>query len=480
MNLQVSQDALRLRTLATLAPLLGVRAGASAIFGALCHEDLTLHALGALLNTWQLGTGDDLLDKSGLAQKIADRVMEQAAALSTPIDPDEATDYGEKIVDTLLNSKERGAPFRSVIYDRARRVHETYNFQLVTEVEGDDNRFYLEPTTEASNLYFQAFLIDVQDDIIAQRAVLEHHIATGRTDQLCTAAENHRRTAFRLVAEAKVIARRAERSIRSVSPDKEAIPLLRRFEEAATEATLFDSSIALRISEQMEIAEDEAADHLARTDEHIRNARRAFQMARNTSTDLIGRLEKAAAAIACRLPRSLAIFPDIEADLAAPLMALPPGDAAVCSILPAFIGARTPAGLLLDPCAVAEAWLPKLPKPEADHDFAAEPELEPMTVLCPPRFGERRRIIDEAVAFITAHGAEAGSLSRLFRHPRAANQPAPFHEALALVVAAAFKDQGGADEDLMRLPGLILSKADGTLPADAPVLGDDMLILAAA
>lgn len=476
---RASQDALRLRTLATAAPLHRVAAAATGALGALSHEDLAIHALGTLLDTWRLGNDEELLDKAGLAQKVGERVLEQAAALRVAVDRRSAVEFGGKVVEILLNARHRGEPFRSAIYDPVRRVHETYEFSLVEEAESDDNRFYLEPTAEASNLYFQSFLVDVQDELVAQRAVLQHHIAAGRTDRLCTAAEGHRRTASRLVSEAKVIARKAERSIRSVSPTDEAIPLLRRFEAAATEAARFDDDIARKIADQMEIAEGEAAENLAATGEHIRKARRAFQRALLASTDLIARLERAAAAAAFRIPPGLAVIPDIEAEVALPLLSLPVGDPALDAVLAAFLGASPAAGALPDPCRLAEAWLPRPRLEDPDSGLADEPELEAAPALCPPRFGDRGGVA-EALAFVVAHGVRAGSLSRLLRHPGAAERPEAFAEAVALVTAAAFKDQGGSGRDVLRLPGVRLRMAGRPLPDETPVQGDDILIEAAA
>ena len=434
-------------------------------FDGISGHDLVIHAIGRLIDTWRLGNDDEMLSKRALADIIGQRAIEQAISLGIVLDRTAAENLGSKIVDILVNAKNRSAPFRESIYDAAKRKHETF--------ESDDNKFYLEPTVEASNHYFQSFVTDIKDVLIAQKALLEHHIAGGRIDSLCDIAEQHCNTATQLITEARSVAKRAERSIRSISPDKDAIPLLLRFRAAAEEAAHFDDGIAFKISEQLDIAEGETFEHLQRTEEVIRRARKSFQSARQIATELIAKLEKASTSAAFKLPSMLAVIPDIEVDIAHPLFGLSCDDSVFDLILGHFLGPSFSRSAIIDPCGLAEAWVPN-PLLEKQEDWnKGDPELEDIVTTCPPRFGDKGELIEEATAIIKAYGVQSGRLSALLLNQAIKANPG-LEDAIVLVTLAAFKDQGAQGNDLVRFSGIYFGVDGGKIPEELPFIGDDI------
>lgn len=478
MKVTASLDSLRLRNLATAEPLHRIRA--ISLGGALewlDHRDIAMFALGCLLDTWGLGGGDELMDKTTLARRIGERVCEQALDAEQTVSRSNARDYGMKVVEALLNNKEKGGEFTTRIYDRATRTFDTYAFHLVKESESDENRFYLEPSPHASNLYFVSFLVDVQDEIIAQQHALEHHLASGRTDKLATTADNHRRTASRLLIQVRMLSRKADRSIRTISPDTEVAPLLAEVRDAASLSSIFDYGIMAKLKESLGYAPDDAVSQIDKAIAAIKSARNFFLKARDEASAMLNRLEKAASQMACIPMRSNVSLPDLEQDIARPLMDVPLGHASVDEILAAFLGASVPQSLVVDPVCFLEAMMPppmvqknQDDEDTADDDFVIPPKLHPL------HFGEKGVVAQDALEFLREHGIRCGSLGRLISHPLAKERGDSFAEALTLISLAAFKDQGGAGQDILRLPGMRLRSSPHPLPKHPAVQGSDLLI----
>ena len=478
----ISQDAMRLRALATAEPLHRIRAlSVGGPLDWLDYRDIAMHALGCLLETWGLGGSDEYLDKELLSRRLAERVLEQASHGGFPADRRAAREYGSKVIDTLLNSREKGGEFTTRIYDREARSFASYSFRLVEEAESEDNRFYLQPSAEASNLYFQSFVVDVQDELIGQRHALEHHIRNGRTDRLAAIAEQHRRSAVQLLSQVRALGRRAERSIRAIIPDKDVVPLLANVRKMAAEEASFDRDISLRLSEQLDIADDAALVHINRTIEAIKNARNAFLSAKSEASGMLAKLEKAAIDAACRASRHSVAVPDIETEIVLPFIALPVGTQAVDELITAFLGACLPEGMAVDPVHLAEQCVPlpvraptALVAEDAPDDYVVPP------ALCLPRFGEKAQVCEEAIQFMQEHGAKAGSLGTMLSHTEVRRRGDAFAEALAIVACAAFKDQGGRkSQESVSIAGLRLRSAGYPLKDHPALSGSDILMEAA-
>jgi hypothetical protein len=454
-----SDEVRRQRTLATAEPLLRMRSiGLGGPLEWVDHRDVALYALGRLLDTWGLGGDDDLLDKEKLAHCVADRIAEQGEAAGKTPDQREARAFGHKVVDALLNSKEHGGEFTGRIYDHGNRKFEDYSFRLVVEDESDDNRFYLQPTPHASNLYFESFTVDVQDELIGQRLALDYHIYSGRTDKLAAAAERHRRTAARLLTEVRGLMRRADRSIRAISADIDVIPLLRDLNEMADQAGSFERNICKKLDEQRDIATGQAAFHIENTINAIVRARQSFLSAREKSADMLIRLENAGAAAACRAPRISVAVPDLETEVFRPLMDLVAdgNENTIDRLLQAFLGAAMP-DIILDPVALADCFFPA-PLAEADDgdDRGNDADYSPEAALFLDRFGDHAALASQAQRFVLENAASTGKLSRLITLPAVREMGPAYAEAITLVVCAAFKDQGADGEGLVRLRGLRL------------------------
>lgn len=465
-----SQDALRLRAIATMEPLLRLRATGTLEW--LDHRDIAMFTLGCLLDSWNLGAQEEMMTRDDVARRIAERVSLQAVAASRTVDAASARDYGTKVVDALLNHDSQTGEFVYSSYDHDRGTFETYSFHLLRYEEALDNRIYVVPSAEASNLYFQSFLVDVQDELLGQRHALEHHIRSGRTDRLAAAAEAHRRTASRLLAQTRNLSRRADRSIRTVSPLGDVAPLLEEIHLAAREAMGFDDGLKSKLSEQLAVADDDASPHIQRALAALKGARHLFLSTKNAAAEMLVRLERASADAAFRGRRRGVAVPELDREVAVPLMSAPLTEELTDAILCALLGATLPELPGLDVVMLAEKCLPPAPKlaVEDDEDEDFRVPVSPLVA----RFGANAGIAAEALDFVARYGAAAGSLSRVLSHPEAITRGDAFGEALSLVVNAAFKDQGGTEGTVLRLPGLRLHTSVERLPAAACVAGTDV------
>ena len=471
-TLATSQETLRLRALATMEPLVRLRGTGSLDW--VDHRDVAMFTLGCLLDSWNISDTEEMLTREALAHRIADRVVAQATAAGRSLEAASARDYGVRVVDILLNHDSQTGKFTAPIYDREAGTFESYSFHLLHYEEATDNRIYLVPSAEASNLYFQSFVVDVQDELLGQRHALEHHIRSGRTDRLAAAAEAHGRTASRLLAQTRNLARRAERSIRTVSPLGDIVPLMKEIHEAAKEAMGFDDSLRSKLSDHLSVATDASTPHVERAIAALNRARNFFLKTRNAAANMIVGLDRAVAAAGFRSRRRSVAMPDLDRDVAVPLMSAPLTDELTDEIFCALLGARLPDLPALDVVVLAEKCLPVTPRP-IEADVEEEEFKVPVSPLV-ARFGSKAQVAGQALDFVSRYGVAVGRLSGLLAHPETIQRGDAFGEALALVVNAAFKDQGGQEANLLRLPGMRLRADTQMLPEDAIVHGTDLLM----
>ena len=156
-----------------------------------------------------LKTFDIVIDQSGFGSDVVrDTIADGLRPLLIALDdeaelaPDPARH--DRVVDRVLaslkNEQNRGQPFE-VEYqefdDRGRPRRRTLTFRLVKEAHGYSGAIVLKLSSEAINLFLNAFGLDIEDAQAANEAVVQSQLARGKFNEAIQSAQNARGQSMR-------------------------------------------------------------------------------------------------------------------------------------------------------------------------------------------------------------------------------------------------------------------------------------------
>ncbi|MQA35283.1 hypothetical protein [Modestobacter roseus] len=181
------------------------------------------------LPTFALAAIDAIIARQGFDDELtygqAVAVVVRLAAASHPQrPPEEHTDVAEHVLDTLLNRREREAPFRYRVSDYALDADQithravTLEFRLVTEHEdAARDTVVLRATTDAINALVGGLEFDVEDEQAANDLIFSRQLERGAFGQAERAAERNRGLSVRYAEEVRALLADTVRDIRSVA-----------------------------------------------------------------------------------------------------------------------------------------------------------------------------------------------------------------------------------------------------------------------
>lgn len=154
-------------------------------------------------------TFDIIIDQSGFGSEVVrDTIAEGLRPLlvalddQAGLDPDPARHdrVVDRVLSALKNEQSRGQPFEIEYqefdeYGRPRR--RTLAFRLVKEAHGYSGEIVLKLSSEAINLFLNAFGLDIEDAQTANEAVVQSQLARGKFNEAIQSAQNARGQSMR-------------------------------------------------------------------------------------------------------------------------------------------------------------------------------------------------------------------------------------------------------------------------------------------
>lgn len=440
----------RIRVLSAAEPLHTLQPNAHrAPFDQLDHHHLGLTALRLAIDSQSPRGRLGAIERESLINEVAQAVRAQVKALGAATGEVTSRDIHEhaaRIVHHLMNL-ETGRPFEKRVYNPDAAAFEAFRYALLLEQEDEDGAFYVEPTTQALNLYFHSTATSLEDQNVALNALLTHYMNKGMFDRALAQARDRRRLAARLKRDVELRIQRMRVSLRRVSFREDVGPLLERARHQSDEMIESENQILGFVTEYRDKPDLSADQHVALSQiQAITQDNRGLYLALRNKVVVSERTfgeEFERQGFRFRVAKTL---PSVEEEILAPAMRLPaeaPGDP--WSRLIGVFAAPRPSKVF-DLTAMVRLALQ--PKRERTSYVAAEDagELEEIAhmddFVTPEGFQEALQYVWAALgtygplALSTLiQGAERSGLSR--------NQQA----TVALICHDAFKDAGRHELD---------------------------------
>ncbi|MGY1669104.1 hypothetical protein [Geodermatophilus sp. SYSU D00710] len=181
------------------------------------------------LPTLALAAIDAIIARQGFDDELTyDQAVDALTRLAAASHPHrtaaEHQQVAEHVLDTLLNRREREAPFRYRVsdfgLDAERITHQarTLEFRLVTEHEDTArDTVVLRATTDAINALVGGLQFDVEDEQAANDLMMKRQLARGAFGQAERAAERNRGLSVRYAEEVRTLLADTARDIRAVA-----------------------------------------------------------------------------------------------------------------------------------------------------------------------------------------------------------------------------------------------------------------------
>lgn len=440
----------RVRVLSAAEPLHTLQPTAHrAPFDQLDHHHLGLTVLRLAIDSQsprgRLGAieRDALINEVGRAVRIQLKALAGAADDLTTRD---IQDHAARIVHHLMNL-ETGRPFEKRVYNPDSGNFESFRYALLLEQEDEDGAFYVEPTTQALNLYFHSTATSLEDQNVALNALLTHYMNKGLFDRALAQARDRRRLAARLKRDVELRIQRMRVSLRRVSFQEDVGPLLARARTQSDEMIESENQILGFVTEYRDNPDLTSDQQVALGQIHaITQDNRGLYLALRNKIVVSERTfgeEFERQGFRFRIAKTL---PSVEEEILAPAMRLPATAAGDpwSAVIGAFAAPR-PSKVFDLTAMVRLALQPK--RERQSYVDAEEPgELEEIAhmddFVTPEGF-------QEALQFVWAALETYGplSLSMLIRGAERSGLSRNQQASVALICHDAFKDAGRHDLD---------------------------------
>ncbi|MCP4695960.1 MAG: hypothetical protein GY862_03790 [Gammaproteobacteria bacterium] len=183
------------------------------------YFSIAMDVIEAVLSSLHLGSMAGRLQREALREQIAEWMNRQLEVLSRQDEiealpsPDALHKQADEIIDRLLNNK-AAAPFSTQIFSYAENCFKTFVFSLLEEGEG--RQFFLKPSTECANLYFNALSQSLEDKQVAIQAVLDHQLKAGKIEEAGKTADEHRAATYQHRNEVRNLLHRIRANVRNL------------------------------------------------------------------------------------------------------------------------------------------------------------------------------------------------------------------------------------------------------------------------
>lgn len=158
---------------------------------------------------------DTIIDQSGFGSDVTDATLTDAvrpllrawdeANGSTP-SPDLYAEVVARVLAELKNEDQRQQPFEipyQAFDDTGRPTQHVLRFKLLIEQFGHDGSIVLKLSSEAINLFLNAFGLDIEDAQVANEAVVQSQLERGRFNEAVQSAQNARGQSMRFDAKVR-------------------------------------------------------------------------------------------------------------------------------------------------------------------------------------------------------------------------------------------------------------------------------------
>jgi hypothetical protein len=182
---------------------------------------------------------DAIIDQSGFGSEVTDASVTEAvrpllrawdeAGGRTP-SPDLHADVVGRIIADLKNEAQRQQPFEIAYHafdESGRPTQHMLRFKLLIEQFGYDGSIILKLSSEAINLFLNAFGLDIEDAQVANEAVVQSQLERGRFNEAVQSAQNARGQSMRFEAKIRWLLLQITRDIDRVDWRGEADEFLR-------------------------------------------------------------------------------------------------------------------------------------------------------------------------------------------------------------------------------------------------------------
>lgn len=182
---------------------------------------------------------DAIIDQSGFGSEVTDATVTDAIEPllrawdegngSTP-SPDLHAEVVARVLAELKNEDQRQQPFEVPYHafdDAGRPTRHVLRFKLLVEQFGHDGSIVLKLSSEAINLFLNAFGLDIEDAQVANEAVVQSQLERGRFNEAVQSAQNARGQSMRFDAKVRWLLLQITRDIDRVDWRGEADALLR-------------------------------------------------------------------------------------------------------------------------------------------------------------------------------------------------------------------------------------------------------------
>lgn len=213
------------------------------------------------LDSMGLGSLDSRMNRETLEEKVFELLGVQISALAQqdgyqPPDNPEINEFAHSVVNALLNIDE-GRAFSTNIFSYDQQEFVRTAFYILEETEGDDGKFYIQPSIECINLYLNALSLDFEDRTIAHQALLEHQLKTGKIRQASQTAEEHHRTSVQQMQTMANIKNAMRTNVYGVKWKRDVLPLIETAEKDISRFQKQDDLILRSIEQSSDLNEED-------------------------------------------------------------------------------------------------------------------------------------------------------------------------------------------------------------------------------
>lgn len=182
---------------------------------------------------------DTIIDQSGFGAEVTDDTVTEAIrpllrswdeATGVANSPELHAEVVNRILAELKNEGQRQQPFEITYHafdDDGRPKQYNLRFKLLIEQFGYDGSIVLRLSSEAINLFLNAFGLDIEDAQVANEAVVQSQLERGRFNEAVQSAQNARGQSMRFDAKIRWLLIQITRDIDRVDWRGEADALLR-------------------------------------------------------------------------------------------------------------------------------------------------------------------------------------------------------------------------------------------------------------
>jgi hypothetical protein len=182
---------------------------------------------------------DTIIDQSGFGAEVTDDTVAEAirpllrawdGATGIANSPEFHAEVVNRILAELKNEGQHQQPFEIAYHafdDEGRPKQYNLRFKLLIEQFGYDGNIVLKLSSEAINLFLNAFGLDIEDAQVANEAVVQSQLERGRFNEAVQSAQNARGQSMRFDAKIRWLLLQITRDIDRVDWRGEADALLR-------------------------------------------------------------------------------------------------------------------------------------------------------------------------------------------------------------------------------------------------------------